>query len=175
MKKKWFTLIEIMIVIVIISILLALTLWISWRRIQILKNKSVQEQFTYTYNSLFSRNLLTNYYNGELYSNMTIHLTGGENKFLYCYKKAKTDWEICDVDNIQWGNYLIKELAFSWSSLTTLTKADIIFNPYVLWCTLSWNNQTWWILNIKMAINDDQDYCVKINANLCKLEKISCE
>lgn len=174
MKKKWFTLIELLIVIVIIGILLALTLWISGKRIQILKNKSVQEQFTYTYNSLFSRNLLTSYYNGQTYSQMTIHLTSGENKISYCY--LKTDWEeICDIDNIQWGKYLIKELSFSWI-FTPFLSGDIIFKPYVLWCTLLNNlGNTWEILNIKMTINDDQDYCAKINSNLCKLEKIDCE
>lgn len=173
MKKRWFTLIEMMIVIVIVGILLALSLWISGNRIQTLKNKSVQEQFTYTYNSLFSRNLLTNYYDGNLYDEMVIHLSGWENRFLYSYRN---NWEeiFSGYDDVQWGYYMIDDIYLSWDSVHKNPSADIIFQPYVLGCELHEKNRTWNILKIKLILNDNEDYCIKINSDLCKLEKEPC-
>lgn len=175
MKKRWFTLVEMMIVIIIVSILLALSLWISGGRVQILKNKSVQEQFTYTYNSLFSRNLLTNYYNWQLYDKMIIHLTLWENKFSYSYNNGDTEL-FSGYDNIQWGKYTIEMMHFSGKVASTQPNqsAEIRFTPYVLGCELWNNNQTWEILKVKLKLNDMEDYCVKINSDLCKLEKENC-
>jgi prepilin-type N-terminal cleavage/methylation domain-containing protein len=175
MKKKWFTLIEMMIVIVIVAILLALTLWISGNRIQTLKNKSIQEQFVYKYNTLFSRNLLTNYYNWQLYNKMTIHLVDWENKISYSYKNDNVDI-FSEDDNIQWGWYEIKELTFGELSIAReLTDVDINFEPYVLWCELSGWNTTWDILKMRLLINDNEEFCIKINSDLCKLERQSCQ
>ena len=164
MKKRWFTLIEIMIVIVIVSILLALTLWISGNRIQILKNKSVQEQFTYTYNSLFSRNLLTNYYNWQIYDEMVIDLSKWENKFSYSYKN---NWEdiFSGYDDVQWGKYMINGIYLGDNETQN---ANIIFQPYVLGCELHGGDRTWNIMKIKIKLNDNEDYCVTINSDLCK-------
>lgn len=167
MKKRWFTLIEMMIVIVIVAILLAISLWISGNRIQILKNKSVQEQFVYTYNSLFSRNLLTNYYDWQLYDKMTIYFTWGNNNFLYCYN---TTPESCEQDKTEGGTYKISALQLG---NTTPNTIDIKFEPYVLWCKIS--NETEKILTIKLQLNDNEDYCMKINPDLCKLEKTDCQ
>lgn len=173
MKKRWFTLIEMMIVIVIVSILLAMTLWISGNRVQTLKNKSVQEQFTYTYNSLFSRNLLTNYYNWQLYDEMRIHLSGWENRFSYSYRN---NWEeiFSGHDDIQGGKYVVDNIYFSGDMDHKKPSADIIFQPYVLWCELHEGGRTWDILKIKLILNDNENYCVKINSDLCKLEKENC-
>jgi len=173
MKKKWFTLIEMIIVIVIIAILLALSLWISGNRIQSLKNKSIQEQFAYKYNSLFSRNLLTNYYNWELYDKMTIHLNNEWNSFTYHYKHNEEDI-FSDNDGIQWGKYKVINLHFDWEENHPLQSVDINFEPYVLWCELSGGNKTWQILKVKLYVNDNENYCIKINSDLCKLEKESC-
>ena len=67
-----------LIVIVIISILLALTLGISGDRVQMLKEKYIQEQFVYNYNTLFSRNFLTNYHDEKLYENLHINMEKGD-------------------------------------------------------------------------------------------------
>lgn len=173
MKKRWFTLIEMMIVIVIISILLALTLWISGDRIQTLKNKSIQEQFIYTYNSLFSRNLLTNYYDWKLYNKMTIHLEKWANKFSYSYQDDEGN-AFSEDDNIQWGRYEIEELKFDETN-SSIQYVYINFEPYVLWCELSNWSTTWDILKMKLLVNDNEDFCIKINSDLCKLERESCQ
>ena len=45
---------------------------------------------------------------------------------------------------------------------------------HVLWCVLNIVNHTWEILKIKLILNDLEDYCIKINSNLCKLEREDC-
>ncbi len=162
-----------MIVIVIVAILLAMTLWISGNRIQTLKNKSVQEQFTYTYNSLFSRNLLTNYYDGKLYDEMVISLGLWENRFSYSYKNNGVEI-FSGFDDVQWGKYTIYSMYIGGGDKTT-QPVTIVFRPYVLWCEISKWESTWKILELNLLLNDKENHCVKINSDLCKLEKVECE
>ena len=169
MKNKWFTLIEILIVIVIISILLLLTLGISGGRIQILKEKYIQEQFVSQYNTLFSRNFLTNYYGESLYDKLIINMKQWEWWFSYCYDIGGS----CHFEGalIQWGKYEIGALSLEWSSLNSI---DINFEPYKFWCVLSGSTRTWEKLDIKLSIGG-RNNCYQINSDLCRLEKKDCD
>ena len=171
MKKRWFTLIEILIVIVIMAILLALSLGISGGRVQILREKYAQEQFISTYNTLFSRNFLTNYYDGILYNNLVIQMTGWEQWFMYSYNTGLNNPIGTGSTNIEW-NSAIENL--SWWSISNLGNVEIIFEPYKIWCVLSGNNHTWNILDLTLLVDGKKEYCYQINSNLCRLEKIDC-
>ena len=171
MKKRWFTLIEILIVIVIMSILLALSLGISSGRVQILKEKYAQEQFVSTYNTLFSRNFLTNYYDGVLYNNLVIQMEEWKQWFMYSYNTGVDNVIATGTTNIEW-NIVVNDL--SWRNNSSLYSVDIIFKPYEFGCTLSWWNETWNLLNIKLLVDNKKNYCYQINSNLCRLEKIDC-
>lgn len=166
MKKRWFTLIEILLVIVIISILLALSLGISWGRVQILREKYAQEQFVSTYNTLFSRNFLTNYYGDKLYSNLVIYMTWWKPWFSYAYN-ALNGPIYTGQTNIEW-NIVVKSL--TWDN-THLDSIQISFEPYKFWCKL--NNQGYKTLDIALLVDDKKTYCYRINYNLCRLEKVS--
>jgi len=170
MKKRWFTLIEILVVIVIMSILLALSLGISSGRVQILKEKYAQEQFVSTYNTLFSRNFLTNYYDGKIYDNLVINMTETKSGFYYSYNDTTNTSIHSGKTEIEW-NLIVNDL--SWFS-SNLTSVDIIFKPYEFWCVLSGWNTTWNTLDITLRIDNKKDYCYTVDANLCRLEKIEC-
>lgn len=175
MVKKWFTLIEMLIVIIIISILLAFTIGISWDRIQMLKTKSVQEQFVYNYSSLFSRNLLTNYNNWKLYDYLLIQLPLWWKNITYSYKYFD-DTEYLWADRVQWGKYEIKNLSFDGNQNNkTLSMVNIKFKPYILWCEITSPDKTWEILNIDLLVNDGKLSCFQINSNYCRLEKRECD
>jgi len=173
-NKRGFTLIEIMIVIVIIAILLTLTMWISSDRIQILKKKSVQEQLIYNYNNLFSKNMLTNYYEWSMYENMIIKMDKNSQQFLYGYKRFDENEEAVQFehDYVEWWNYTFTELILNWNNKNNI---KIKFTPYILGCEISdWTN-TWNNLTGKVEINNNKLYCFRISSYLCKQEPIECE
>ena len=170
MKKGWFTLIEILIVIVIMSILLALSLWISSGRVQILKEKYAQEQFVSTYNTLFSRNFLTNYHGEQIYDNLVINMEKSKPGFSYSYNTTTNISIYSGKTEIEW-NIVVEDL--SWFN-SNLNNVDIIFKPYEFGCTLSGGNKTWNLLDIKLLVDNKKKYCYQINSNLCRLEKIVC-
>lgn len=172
-NKKWFTLVEIIMVIVIIAILLSLSMWISGNRVKELKVKSAQEQFVYNYNNLFSKNLLTNYNKWTIYENMIIKMENNKDFFLYWYKWYNQTIEDMEFtkDFIQWWEYSIIDLKLDWNNKDII---NIKFSPYVLWCELSdWNN-TWEILEAKALINTTKEYCFQLSSYFCKQEDIPC-
>ena len=174
MKKRWFTLIEILVVIVIISILLALSLGFTGNRVQILVDKYIQEEFVSNYNTLFSRNFLTNYYRENIYENLVIQIKENEWWFSYYYKTGSEQNDI-EKFSVEWGKSIISDLQFTWwTSIPSLTEVDIIFTPYTFWCVLSGASTTWKILDMIFMLNNDKKYCYQINSNLCRLEKIVC-
>ena len=170
MKSRWFTLIEILIVILIIAILLALSLGMTWGRVQILREKYAQEQFVSTYNTLFSRNFLTNYYYGVMYEKLVIHMTKWEQWFVYVYSTGLNS-PIDDTGHtsIEW-NISIENL--SWWGYSDLSNVEIIFEPYKFWCVLSGKNETWSVLDLKLLVDGKKKYCYQIKSNLCRLEKL---
>lgn len=167
MKKRWFTLIEILIVIVIISILLALSLGISGGRVQILREKYSQEQLVSTYNTLFSRNFLTNYYGDSLYSNLVIDMKQWEPWFSYAYNDASGNPIYTGQTNIEW-NIVVESLTLDGAHLDDV---QISFEPYKFWCKLA--DLNYQILDIALLVDDKKTYCYRINSDLCRLEKIS--
>ena len=174
MKKRWFTLIEILVVIVIIAILLALSLGFTGNRVQILEDKYIQEEFVSNYNTLFSRNFLTNYYWESTYENLVIQIQNGKWGFSYYYKTGSEENDT-NISFIEWWKSIITGLQFTWLSHSLLENVDIIFTPYTFWCVLSGWNDTWNILEMTFVINKGKKYCYQINSNLCRIEKILCE
>lgn len=171
MRKRWFTLIEILLVIVIISILLALSLGLTGGRVQILEEKYIQENFVSNYNTLFSRNFLTNYYRDNVYDNLVVRIKWWTGWFSYSYNNA---WgESIEQDFVRWDKYYITGLFLKGSAISDV---DIIFKPYKFWCTLSGSNGTWGILSMMFLMKkNEKKYCYSINSNLCRLEKKNCD
>jgi prepilin-type N-terminal cleavage/methylation domain-containing protein len=191
MNKKWFTLIEMLIVIVIIGILLTLSMRISWDRIQVLKTKSVWEQIVYNYNNLYVKNLLTNYYNWEMYENMVIRFSKWDTKLNYFYdtytnSESSSDNDFWLSEIVQWWNYEVESVYFNWnwnkSSINNQT-AYVIFEPYKIWCKLSDKNPKesdgvvaeYSKLNIDLLVNWNKKYCLEIPSDLCKMEVVDCK
>lgn len=187
MKKKWFTLIEMLIVIVIIGILLTLSMRISWDRIQILKTKSVWEQVVYNYNNLYAKNLLTNYYERDMYDNMVIRFVWWDTK-LYYYYKTGSDVVESTADNnprlseiVQWWKYEVEKIYFDWNKNTN--ESYVVFEPYKIWCKLLNKDPKdfddsvleYNALNIDLLVNWKNKYCFKISKDLCKLEVVDCK
>lgn len=182
MNKKWFTLIEMLIVIVIIGILLTLSMRISWDRIQVLKTKSVWEQVVYNYNNLYVKNLLTNYYGQEMYENMIIRFSKWDTKLNYyydIYSDSESDNDPWLSEIVQWWKYEVENVYFDWNK-TIGDSAYLIFEPYKIWCFLSndytdYEGPSYKKLDIELLVNTNKKYCFEISSDLCKLKVIDCK
>lgn len=191
MNKKWFTLIEMLIVIVIIGILLTLSMRISWDRIQVLKTKSVWEQIVYNYNNLYVKNLLTNYYGQEMYENMVIRFSKWDTKLSYFYDTYPDSESTSDNDYwlseiVQWWKYEVENVYFDWNlnkSSNDNKTAYVVFEPYKIWCKISDENPKesdsnvpeYNRLNIDLLVNWSRKYCFEIHSDLCKMEVTDCK
>lgn len=191
MNKKWFTLIEMLIVIVIIGILLTLSMRISWDRIQVLKTKSVWEQIVYNYNNLYVKNLLTNYYGQEMYENMVIRFSKWDTKLSYFYytypdSESTSDNDYWLSEIVQWWKYEVENVYFDWNlnkSSNDNKTAYVVFEPYKIWCKLSDKNpkesdgkaSEYSKLNIDLLVNWSRKYCFEIQSDLCKMEVVDCK
>ena len=185
MNKKWFTLVEMLIVIVIIGILLTLSMRISWDRVQILKTKSVWEQVVYNYNNLYAKNLLTNYYSWNMYDNMVIRFSEWDAKLYYRYKMYSDEKTAQDnnpwlSEVVQWWSYKVDKLYFEGND-HPVNEAYAVFEPYKIWCVLSntsqnnENNSSYKKLKIDLLVNTNSRYCFEISKDLCKLQVVNCE
>ena len=184
MNKKWFTLIEMLIVIVIIWILLTLSMRISGDRIQILKTKSVWEQVVYNYNNLYAKNLLTNYYEWEMYENMVVRFSEWDTKLYYLYNKYSDGESTVDNDSrlseiVQSWKYKVEKIYFNWNKSINTNSAYVVFEPYKIWCALSntypdYGNVLYNKLNVELLVNINRKYCFEISSDLCKLEVVDC-
>ena len=184
MNKKWFTLIEMLIVIVIIGILLTLSMRISWDRVQILKTKSVWEQVVFNYNNLYAKNLLTNYYDWKMYENMVVRFVAWDTKLHYFYeifsnKETAQDNDPWLSEIVQWGSYKVDKLYLDESN-NPVNEVYLTFEPYKIWCVLSNNlgnedTHSYKKLKIDLLVNSNNRYCFEISSDLCKLQVVNCE
>lgn len=171
-KLKAFTLIELIIVIVIISVLMAATMRFGWDRIRLLNNKNIQEQFLSSFSSLQAENNMTNYHLGKNYQELKINFLLWEKFFSYSYHNQDSILD-SKTTSIEWWNYKISKIILDWN---VLKEANILMKPYTLWCTItnndgssSWKNLKLWIL-----VNDNKEYCFSIESNNCKIKTIFC-
>ncbi len=170
-NKKAFTLLEIVIVIVIIWVLMWATMKFGWDRIGFLNNKNVKEQFMASYDKLYSDNMMTSYYLGDIYKNLDINFAVWSDDFGYVYKWYNTNYSWSAY--VDGWNYKIKNLSISGDDIT---KLSISFVPYVFWCKINWlDTQDTQIVKIDILVNNSKNYCFEINSDNCRIQKIVCD
>lgn len=170
--KRWFTLIEMLIVIVIIGIILWLTIYLWSNNILKLKNKTTKEDFIENLSSLYTNSLWSNYYNNQRFNELNIILNSWENRIYYdyvsdnlsqtWYKNISNEFTISQIFLSSWN---ISEEKDSW---------NIVISPYKFWCNIKDNTNTYYqSITIKTIIKT-QDFCFIVNSNNCKLQEIDC-
>ena len=162
--RKGYTLIEIMIVIVIISILMTVTMRFGSNRINDLKHQSTKEQFFSAYDKLYSQNMTSNYHNWIRFESLQIDLTNWSDQIYYGFDGSggyKSD--ILD-------NYVITGLMLDSGEINNV---ELNLKPYTIWCDMINNEQTWTILKFDILVDGQKSYCFTIKSDTCKLiEKI---
>jgi len=161
--RKWFTLMEIMIVIAIISILMTITMRFWSKRIDDLGYQAGKEQFISEYDKLYSQATTSNYHAWIRYDILHLILNSGTNLLNYAY----------DSGAIEWINFSIP-LALSWLEETRLD-----LQPYTLWCTIMnvVNDEisTWASVDFSLVVKEQKQYCFSIKNDTCKLIEQKCE
>jgi type II secretory pathway pseudopilin PulG len=176
-KKKWFTLIEMLIVILIIWILLAVGFSLNRNSIDQLRAKSTSEEISSFFDTTFLQIQASNYENWKPYTWIELILSWGSSEVAYTYQLAAS-WDEEPQENIQrfyrWGWFTI--LAITWSNSTwdtPLPSVSIQYVPFNPWCKFNWWEEYRRIFIAAKALGL-RTACFEIDRTYCKLRTIKC-
>jgi len=166
--RKGFTLIEIMIVIVIISVLMTITMRFWSNRIDDLGYQAGKEQFLSAYDMLYSQATTSNYHEGIRYDILYITLNSGENALSYAYDSG-------DYQKV----HISTPMIISWLQVdeNTINDVNLTLHPYTLWCWISSNegNEIYTGISFGLIIKWQKQYCFSIKNDTCKLIEQKCD
>lgn len=167
-NKKAFTLLEIVLVIILIWVIMWATMKFGWDRIGFLNNKNVKGQFVSSYDSLYSNNMMTSYYQGEIYDNLELKIDDGEWVIKYFYNTYNSVYS--GKTFVDGGSYEIDGLFLDWKDVDSL---NIVMEPHVLGCKINEKEdiRAW----ISILVNRSKNYCFEINSDTCRISSISCK
>ena len=172
-KKKWFTLIEMLIVILIIWILLAIGFSLNRNSIDQLRAKSSAEEISSFFDTTFLQTQASNYENWKAYSGIELIISWGASEIAYTYQLVNTSDEEPQEDikrSFRWGWFTI--LWITWDE-TALDSVTIHYTPFNPSCTFNWGTE---INRIFLAAKSLglRTACFEIDRNYCKLRTIRC-
>lgn len=167
--KKWFTLIEIIIVVVMIWIMLSWVVVLGRWYLKTMEVKTEKQAFMAQYNELATIARTSNYVDGFRYESVDISITQW-----WILWEATLEWgwtyEIIDFD------FNNAELVFTWSD--TAWRIDITILPYAIGCNQVIVTSTASLvssvdLQLVSSINSDE-YCFEVDERTCKLSQNRC-
>jgi len=168
MKKKWFTLIEMLIVIAIIGIMMGITINFWANRIQKLRYQSSKAQFVNSYEKLQSEVLTTNYHYRQHFDTFHIKFQSDLNNYSYEYQPIQKKYSQKIEDHVQIQNIVF----LNNSEKQNLEQAELVLMPYQLPCKLLLDGklQEEWAIQFELNILEyAKKYCFEIDLNNCKL------
>lgn len=164
--KRWFTLIEILIVIAIISLLLTTVMQFSWSQIWNLRQKKEIEEFKDAFNTIITKNINSNYINKEKYTHLEINITN-ESKNIFLKYENKDHL-------INTGNVQIPFVLESFNNLKINNKEEeninISLSPYIIGCTINETKD-----DAYFEILSSKRSCFTIDHSTCQLKEKKCE
>ena len=166
-KRKWFTLIEMLIVILIIGIMMAIGFSLNWNSIDQLRAKSSIEEISSFFDTKFLQIQASNYENWVAYSGIDITLSWWATSIDYVYH---LNW--WDVSwKFYWETFTIMEISWDNQPLNNITIQYVPFTPA---CKLIWNE----ILLDKVFFSARPRglklACFELDKDYCKLRAIRC-
>ena len=170
----WFTLIEMVIVLIIMWIMLMFTTYLSGSQIQKIKDKTVKESILSEMLSRYSRNLWSSSFGWSMYSTMDVTMEKGWSKIDFVYNKI-IDGE--PLENVFNDNFEIKYLGVNyeeWKDPTNIDeKISLKYSPYKISCKIWDEDESYKNLLIITRVNASKDYCFEIKQKNCRLTEIS--
>jgi len=165
--KKWFTLIEIVLVLIVISVLIWVTLRFGSNRIVDLKSQNNKEKFISFYDNLYSSNLISNYHNTNRYEKLNIQIWSW---ISFTYDDSNliidSDLKSIEINDISLDNQNIENI-------------NLQLTPYNIWCEILGEKDsstfTWNLFSFKIFSKENQkEYCFEIWSDTCKLIEKKC-
>lgn len=173
MLKKWFTLVEMIVVIIIMALLLSIMLLLWFNYIKRMQLRNDKEQLISTYFWLVSQSMSSNYFYWNKFNQIGLSLNnwGSELNVLSLSGDSFTK-------NIWFSKLSYSSL--SWFQLwwNHYDEWLIILESYEIWCWFkSWIDYfTWWDLRFDLNSNNSKDkYCFEISLNSCKIDEKECD
>ncbi len=200
-KTKWFTLIEIVLVLAIVGILFSVAFNFSWDQIWLVQNKQTKSEFVDTYNRFYQNNLKSKRYAWSIYTWMQIILKWWTGEWFVQYspisktilnnglnKNSQNDLQNNSSKDLKLNKNLFEiknkiknwqiEL-FSWNS-----ELKLEFKPLFPQCQIFFlKNKTSWAKNFEKSEDPvffavkypNKKYCFSLQTPLCQIQETSCE
>lgn len=163
MKKKWFTLIETVIVLAIISFLLGMTMYFGSQRIQKLNLLTFKQQFIEKYQGLYMNSLSSSYIDWKKYDKINVHLWTW---LYYMVGEKKTD--LLDFSEFYYSGMQIDG--------KSVKELQISFAPYKIKCDISSSLWSWKEAKFRILHKfENKIRCFGISNTNCKLIESTCE
>ena len=167
-KRKWFTLIEMLIVILIIGIMLAIGFSLNWNSIDQLRAKSSVEELSSFFDTKFLQIQASNYENWVAYSGIDITLSWWATSIGYTYHLSW--WDV--NGNFYWETFTIMEISWDNQILGNVMIKYIPFNPG---CTfVGWDGTEIHKVHFSAKPRGLKKACFELDKNYCKLRAIRC-
>ena len=183
MKKKAFTLVEMMIVLVIIGVMLGGTMFLGTDRISKLQQYTSKSNFQNSYEQIHSQVMSTNYFNNNRFEYLTLRFTQDTEQLLFRYQWENTDKKtIWTITSDEWR---FKERIWDWIKIVNLQMnnnwkildtADILMYPYQLNCQIF--DQKWsgdFLTFSLKVIENEKEYCFAIVWETCRIKEYICD
>lgn len=134
-RKSWFTLIEIIIVVIIIGVLMLMWLGFNQSQLKSLKSNTTVEQVKSDFDTFFLQVINSSSYQGNPYNEATLTLTKWENepiKYAFSSKTEEKSQTPSFFSPQNW-NFQITKLDVDWSEKDQI---NLTYKPYQLACSL---------------------------------------
>lgn len=165
-KKSGFTLLEMLIVMVIMGVLFAMTLWFGSGRVKDLDRQSVSDQFVDGFSTLVGQSRTSSYLYGHKYTQLLVNFGSGNHGFTTSFSG--------NTSLFTWFDSSVFTINRIIANQNVLSKLTVELTPYAIACQLRSDTN---ILSgaILWATVVDQSYCYRLDPSLCTLKKTACK
>lgn len=178
-RKSWFTLIEIIIVVIIIGVLMLMWLGFNQSQLKSLKSNTTVEQVKSDFDTFFLQVINSSSYQGNHYNEATLILNKWENEPIkYVFSQSSSDFSKTEEQSQtssffspQNWNFQITKLDVDWSEKDQI---KLTYKPYQLACSLQeqeGNHEISFTLLPKWW----NEICFSMQTAYCRIEPVACK
>ena len=169
-RKSWFTLIEIIIVVIIIGVLMLVWLGFNQSQLKSLKSNTTIEQVKSDFDTFFLQILNSSSYQGNPYDQAILTLTKWETKPIKYALKTEEKSQTLSFFFPQNWNFQITKLNVDWSEKDQI---NLTYKPYQLACSLQ-EQQGNHEISFTLLPKWWNEICFSMQTAYCRIEPVAC-